>query len=101
MSLEIRPITARAAAKIIMEKHGGISVMTTDADDFAIMVGEDKPIGVAGAQWMSHGVIMMHADSTRCSLRHLYTDGTALVGSILYGAAWRAAKALGYKSIVI
>jgi phage gpG-like protein len=48
-----------------------------------------------------HGVILMRADGVECSLAHLYTDGTALVGSLLYGAAWRAAKALGYKQITI
>lgn len=48
-----------------------------------------------------HGIIAMLADGKECKLGHLYTDGAALVGSILYGAAWRAAKALGYKTITL
>lgn len=48
-----------------------------------------------------HGCILLRADGHECALAHLYTDGTALVGSLLYGAAWRAAKALGYKQITL
>lgn len=60
--------------------------------DLAICVKEGEKI---------RGVIALNAMGRECSLAHLYTDGTALVGSILYGAAWRAAKALGYKQITI
>ena len=49
-----------------------------------------------------HGVIAMTAPGGETSrLGHISTDGNAQVGSLLYGAAWRAAKALGYKFIEI
>lgn len=49
-----------------------------------------------------HGVISMVAPGgATCSLGHISTDGNAQVGSLLYGAAWRAAKALGYLLIRI
>ncbi len=35
------------------------------------------------------------------ALGHIYTDASAQIGSLLYGAAWRTAKALGYKTITI
>lgn len=58
--------------------------------DFAVSVVDGDTV---------HGAIAMKADGKTCELVHLFTDGTALVGSLLYGAAWRAAKALGYKTI--
>jgi hypothetical protein len=48
-----------------------------------------------------HGVIAMNADGEEFKLAHIYTDGNAQVGSLLYGAAWRTAKALGYKRVWI
>lgn len=48
-----------------------------------------------------HGVIALRADGRQFALGHISTDGNAQVGSLLYGAAWRAAKALGYKQVTI
>lgn len=60
--------------------------------DFAIQVCEsEKCIGVIG----------MYADGETCSLGHIWTSGEALVGSVLYGAAWRCAKSLGYKMVTL
>lgn len=43
-----------------------------------------------------HGMIALNADGKTFSLGHIWTDGNAHVGSLLYGAAWRVAKAMGY-----
>lgn len=48
-----------------------------------------------------HGVIALCADGVEFSLGHISTDGSAQIGSLLYGGAWRVAKALGYKTITI
>ena len=48
-----------------------------------------------------HGVIALNADGEEFRLGHISTDGSAQVGSLLYGAAWRAAKALGYQRVWI
>lgn len=48
-----------------------------------------------------HGVIAFTADGEEFSLAHIFTDGNAHVGSLLYGATWRVAKALGYKRVWI
>lgn len=50
---------------------------------------------------VTQGVIALRASGKDFSLGHVSTDGNAQVGSLLYGAAWRAAKALGYKTITI
>lgn len=48
-----------------------------------------------------HGVIALVADGSEFALGHIHTDGNAHVGSLLYGGAWRTAKALGYSRITI
>jgi hypothetical protein len=50
---------------------------------------------------VTHGVICLRADGKEFALCQVSTDGNAFIGSLLYGAAWRTAKALGYKSIII
>lgn len=46
-----------------------------------------------------HGVIAMVADGERFWKEQISTDGSAQVGSLLYGAAVRAGMALGYKAM--
>jgi hypothetical protein len=55
--------------------------------DFAICAKEGSKI---------HGVIALNCDGKKFSLGHIWTDGNAHIGSLLYGAAWRVAKAMGY-----
>lgn len=65
--------------------------------DFAIAaVEEDQTPGMR-----VNGVIALCANGKEFSLGHIWTDGNAHVGSLLYGAAWRAAKAMGYRTITI
>ena len=91
MNLQLKPMDVLDAGVFFEEKK--CHVERSSDIGFAVSVVDDKG--------NIHGVIGMYADGKECSLAHLYTDGTALVGSILYGAAWRAAKALGYKEICI
>lgn len=91
MNLEITSMSVDAAISFFQQRHA-VSCKKVD-DMFAIAVWDGARI---------YGAILMETTSdTNCALVHLYTDGTALVGSILYGAAWRAAKALGYKTIIL
>ena len=48
-----------------------------------------------------HGVIALVADGVEFKLGHIWTDGNAQVGSLLYGGAWRTAKAMGYERVWI
>ena len=68
--------------------------------DFGMAVAITVPTS-EGTEDKICGLIGMYTDGKECRLGHLWTDGTELVGSILYGAAWRAAKALGYKQITL
>ena len=55
--------------------------------DFAICAKEGEKI---------YGVIALNYDGKTFALGHIWTDGSAHIGSLLYGAAWRVAKAMGY-----
>lgn len=46
-----------------------------------------------------HGVVAFTADGMRCKKEQISTDGSAFIGSLLYGGLVRAAMALGYKSL--
>jgi hypothetical protein len=87
--MQISAIGLREAAEYF-EKHSAYR------GQFSLAIAAQSEDG------MVHGVIaMVTPGGETCSLGHISTDGNAQVGSLLYGAAWRAAKALGYKSIQI
>ena len=60
----------------------------------------DFAIGVKDGAVL-HGVIALNADGHTFSLGHIQTDGNAHIGSLLYGGAWRSAKAMGYTHVKI
>jgi hypothetical protein len=96
MSLCLQPITFAEAAAFVRRYHR----------HHAPSVGWKYGIGVNDGERVV-GVVMVgrrvarHIDDgltlevTRCC-----TDGTRHACSMLYGAAWRAAKALGYRRLV-
>lgn len=47
------------------------------------------------------GVVAMTADGETFRKEHIFTDGSAFLGSLLYGAMVRAAMALGYKEVKV
>lgn len=80
----------KAEAKAYFEQHSAYR------GEFDIAIAAKSEDGTL------HGMIAMVTPGGKtCSLGHISTDGNAQVGSLLYGAAWRAAKALGYKYIQI
>lgn len=96
MSLELQPITFREAVEFIrlhhrhhQPPHGykfGIAVNDGERVVGVITVG--RPI----ARHLDDGYT---AEVTRCC-----TDGTKNVASMLYGAAWRAARAMGHRRLI-
>lgn len=85
--IQLSPISIEAA-KAYFEKHSAYR----GEFNLAIAAAEGGDV---------HGVIAMKADGVEFALGHISTDGSAQIGSLLYGGAWRAAKALGYKQITI
>lgn len=58
---------------------------------------EDRLVGVA---IVGRPVARHLDDGTTLEVTRTCTDGTSNVNSLLYGAAWRAAKALGYGRLI-
>jgi hypothetical protein len=86
--MTLAPITLAAASDIFAEK-------STYRGVFNLAIAAKDEEGAV------HGVIALVADGHTFELGHIYTDGNAQIGSLLYGGAWRVAKALGYQQIRI
>lgn len=96
MALRLTPVTLREARSYVEQYHrhhrppaGGI---------FAIAVSESDD--VRGVAIIGRPVARGFADGWTCEVTRLCTDGTKNACSMLYGAAWRAARAMGYRRIV-
>lgn len=68
----------------------------------AIAVGDPKPGAADGCPiedaYVLHGAaILGRRENGDAELAHIYVDGVSQGYSLLYGACWRALKALGYK----
>lgn len=94
--LSLQPVTFAEASEFVRQYHRhhvppqGHKFSIAVADEYrvvgVIMVG--RPV----ARYLDNGRTL---EVTRCC-----TDGTPNAASMLYGAAWRAAKALGYRRII-
>lgn len=70
-------------------------------------VGHKFSLGVADEEGVLRGVAMVgrpvarhYADGLTLEVNRTATDGTPNANSMLYGAAWRATKALGYSRLI-
>jgi len=96
MGLEIVPITFEEACEFIRQYHRHHK--PPQGYKFCLAVADgDKIVGVAVvgrpvARYLDDGWTL---EVTRCC-----TDGTKNANSMLYAAAWRAAKAMGYKRLI-
>lgn len=96
MSLQLQPITYQEACDFIAEHHRhhippqgwkwGIAV--NDGQEIRGVITVGRPV----ARMLDDGATL---EVTRCC-----TDGAKNAASMLYGAAWRAAKALGYQRLI-
>jgi hypothetical protein len=96
MPLEIVPISLREACAFVAEHHRHHK--PPRGHKFAVAVADgDRLCGVAivGRPVSRHLDDGATLEVTRCC-----TDGTRNACSILYGAAWRAARAMGYRRVV-
>ena len=96
VSLHLQPITYAEACTFISEHHRhhlppqgwkfGIGVNNGERMVGVVTVG--RPV----SRMLDNGLTL---ELTRCC-----TDGTKNASSMLYGAAWRATKALGYQRLI-
>lgn len=96
MSLEVVPMTLREARAYVDRVHrnhrapqGGL---------FAI--GAAKEGEVVAVVIVGMPVARMLADGFTCEVTRLASDGSRNACSMLYRAAWRAARAMGYRRLV-
>ncbi len=94
--LEIRPITLRAAGAFIAGHHRHNKPPRGHKFSIAVYDGETL-VGVACAG----RPIARHFDNgVTLEVNRTCTDGARNANSMLYGAIWRAAKAMGYRRCI-
>ena len=96
MKLEIVPITFVEANRFVKDNHRHHKPVTGHKFSIACSDGE-KIVGVA----MVGRPVSRHLDDGRTlEVNRLCTIGTKNACSMLYAAAWRVARAMGYKKII-
>ena len=98
VSLRLIPISIQDA-KIYIERHhrhhrAPISGL------FAVAVGLDDQDSVNGVAIVGRPLSRMLSDGWTCEVTRVATDGTPNACSKLYGACWRAARAIGYRRLI-
>lgn len=96
MSLELSPLTLKEACRFVTRVHrhhrppqGGL---------FAIGAALDG--AVVGVVIVGRPLARMLADGYTAEVTRLASDGSKNVCSMLYSAAWRACRAMGYRRLV-
>jgi hypothetical protein len=94
--LRIKPITLRAACQFIAEHHRHNKPPRGHKFSISVCRG-DQVVGVATA---GRPVARAFDDGLTLEVNRSCTDGTRNANSMLYGAIWRAAKAMGYMRLL-
>lgn len=96
MTLTLQPITFPEASAFIRRHHR--HHIPPQGWKFGIAVNDgDKVVGVVT---VGRPVARALDNGLTLEVTRLCTDGTANACSMLYSAAWRAARALGYKRLI-
>jgi hypothetical protein len=96
MRLEVTPITFEEANAFVAAYHRHHKPM--QGCKFCVAVSnEDKVVGVA---IVGRPVARLLDNGWTLEVNRCCTDGTKNACSMLYSAAWKAAKALGYKRLI-
>lgn len=97
MRLSLVPVSFREAAAFVQlhHRHHRPSV----GQKFAIAVADDTG-AVRGVAVVGRPVARHNDDGWTLEVTRVATDGAANACSMLYAAAWRAARALGYRRLV-
>lgn len=95
--LRIVPITFRDAAAFVEMWHRHHKAPLTHI--FSIGVADDDDV-LRGVAMIGRPVARHYADGMTLEVNRSATDGTPNANSCLYGAAWKAAKALGYSRLI-
>lgn len=94
--LSLRPISLREACAFIRARHRHHA----PPRGCKFTVGVVKGSTLVGVAVVGRPVARMADDGFTAEVTRLCTDGTPNACSVLYGAAARAAKAIGYRKII-
>jgi hypothetical protein len=97
VSLTITPISFAEAARYVEDHHRHHRAPVGHL--FSLAVANDAR-EVVGVCIVGRPVARAYQDGFTCEVTRTATDGTRNANSILYGAAWRAARALGYRRLI-
>lgn len=96
MSLRLVPITLREANAYVEQHHRHHG----PARGCIVTVGVEHAGDVCGVAIVGRPVARMLQDGYSAEVVRCCTDGTRNAPSMLYAAAWRACRALGYRRLV-
>jgi len=94
--VEITPITLEEANAFVVKLHRHHKPVP--GCKFAVAVSEGSV--VVGVALVGRPVARFLDDGWTLEVNRCCTDGTKNACSMLYGASWRAAKALGYRRLI-
>jgi|TARA_R100001129_G_scaffold154590_1_gene117361 hypothetical protein len=96
VSLELVPITLREANRFVEQHHR--HHQPARGCRFCVAVAQDDE--VVGVAIITRPVARRLDDGWTAEVSRVATDGTRNACSKLYGAAWRAARALGFRRLI-
>jgi hypothetical protein len=96
MSLRVTPINLDEANAFVAVMHRHHKPVP--GAKFCVAVADDS--GIRGVAIVGRPVARMSDNGLTLEVNRCCTDGTKNACSMLYGAAWRAAKALGYQRLI-
>lgn len=96
MSLQVVPLTLEEANALVETMHRHHAPVV----GHKFSIGAAKGEKVVGAVIVGRPVARHLDDGWTLEVNRCVTDGTRNACSLLYGAAWRAAKALGYRRLL-
>ena len=97
MSLRVVPVSFRDACGFVEMWHRHHRPPVGAKFCLGVADGTGRLVGVA---MVGRPVARAYDDGMTLEVNRTATDGTPYANSMLYGAAWRAAKALGYRRLV-
>ena len=101
MTLSLTPITFEQACVMVRAWHRHHRPPTGHKFSIGLAENEDLPPTLVGAIIVGRPVARHYDDGhTLEVLRSVVADDIPNGNSMLYGAAWRAAKALGYRRLI-
>lgn len=95
--LMIVPLTFAQAAAFVEQHHRHHKPPTGTKFVLGVAVADG---GLVGCAMVGRPVARHYDDGLTLEVNRTCTDGTPNANSALYGAAWRAAKALGYRRLI-